>query len=777
MHHFIASSEQSKIVNSSKNLANVVYHDVENALHTIALRIRNNVHQEKSTIIIIKNEKERQILLSYLEKFELSAESIEIKLHQTVTESDLDTLRKRAQVTDVYTEQDMDAAFYYAHTHDKLTSYYQFLRQNKSSGGKTYRQILDDYLIKVKYEYTDILHSSLEKISFDFDGEEYNTIYQNIADALFVYQREFELHQNYEKLNFFTQEENLVEQIEKITYELFSFKEQALQIANRYSNVQKSLKTIFQKSHVTFAESLLDSLAFLEHKYQILATDATETGEYLKIFSKSAKEKQKKEQDLIHEINVWADKLSNHTWMSSPVHINNFTEILPAITQMKRIGTNALSNSSVLSQDYLKSINKLNYHDPILEDIEKDLNDLTVLINKSNLINKTFEINSLSLIKQEEYVHSLMQDFDILMLHLEKNIPYYQWKSFLHGLDSKTNKIIESLRLFPPNDWLMLFETYYLSKLLEYSSPKVSKMNEQLGVLLDSFVNKSKNEIQNSKIRCVENIKSSISLLKKSDPALYRVIVKKRITSHPILWKSFLEEHASTIATFYPVTIIDGDDIKGLQVGSYDEMICLDFADIGVDILQKTNSLYSFFPFDDAKVKICDYSLLLKGDKSYNQTIDTHTTGRISIVRSIAQELLQYGNTPNIYRLKNATIISFCTNFINDNIVEEFYSMGIKKLEGDQSEEEILIGALLDADKSVYIVTEDDLIHPDSNPIDFLNQSISLQRLQKAGCTILNIDSTAIFEDKGLSLKLLLENIKSEQKSVWSGKKQLSIEF
>ncbi len=101
----------------------------------------------------------------------------------------------------------------------------------------------------------------------------------------------------------------------------------------------------------------------------------------------------------------------------------------------------------------------------------------------------------------------------------------------------------------------------------------------------------------------------------------------------------------------------------------------------------------------------------------------------------------------------------------------------IKKILSEHSLYEALLGALLDSERNIYIVTEDGMF-------DHFNTDLILwqlhchQLMKKIGCQVLNIDTSELLITKGKSFQPLLDLIINNQKTgSKTDLKQLSVEF
>lgn len=776
MSQFLSSKEEHAIINTSRTLVNVSYKDDDQAIHTIILRVISNFIDKKSTLIISSDSNIQSKLQATFQAFSLSDIGLKVSMQHSVTESDLHSVRERCTFSQYKENVNPDYTFHFHHLHEKVTAYYHNLRNVKIWNDKTWREILDGYLTKSESENSNILHSLIESDILDFDETEFDTIYQNIADAIFIYERDFEYlsqHQFSDNLNTI---KNKPEDIHQLSYAIFNLHEQAQNIAERYGHFLSEIERLFVKTASKYSMDVLDRLAFLTFSIGNLNKNPENTKGFLHTFSGAYKENLKTEQKIIAEVNGLIIQLYEKKILVNQVPVKVITEASATLEYIKSEIEVWQNKMPELTSDYIKSVNKLNYHDSTLDDLEKDVQLLLDQINTSGIFNQKFELNTLSVKKQAEHLTGLIYDLEVMSLNIQKNLTFYQWVSFLQEIDEKSNIIIKSLKIFDPSEWLILFEVWYYSKILE-NHINYFEINEDMYENYLHFSDKKSENITNeSKNEWLDKIEILISGLKKSSPELYRSLIKNKKSDHPVLWKHFLTKYTGFLSQLYPCIIIDNDDLVDLENGAIDELICYNEPNVNIDIMNKFGSLISFFPYNDT-MNNSDYSLSKEHVPSYSTLQQIHTTGRISLIRNIADEMLQFNNNPSVFRLRNATIISFCSDYYNDCMHEYFYTLGIKKLTSEETIKETLIGALIDTDTMVYVMTEDYLLHPATNNSDFLYQRLVVKRLEEFGCIFHTIDSRVTFESKGLNLLNIFAGIKSELLSENIIKTQLTIEF
>jgi hypothetical protein len=777
MNFFIPSAEQAAIIHSSASLANITYKNAEQALHCIVLRVAENFKNKRSTALIIHDKQMQSSMLSMLQQVGLEDFCLFVSVFKTVAEDDLLAIRKHSEAQHKESLDLNAATFNFNVLKSNILQYYQAAGTQTIFKNKTWKSLLDEYLEKVKHEHSGLLHTALNgNILLDFTESEYDLLYQNVADALMLYQRDFELLELRDARQWLNLDRKMVDNPENLTYDLFLLREQAQSIAERYAETIKEIERLYIKSTHAHLDELVSRIHFLIHQCRQCTHDFKENKSYFSSWSGTAKENIKKEKALLNEINSFIKRLEE---IKIIVPIGELGSISSAVTTLYDINQ-VLSDKKFAISDashaYLKALNKLNYHDPILNDLEKDTVALLDKLNHTKIFKKHFELNTLSTKKQLEYLTKVIYEQEVMMMNLEKNIPYFQWLSFYEELDPKSQTLIKALRMFDPSDWLMLYDVWYLTCTLsahyafsDINEDSFETLSECHYALNNSAINQQRNDLFDVR-------KNLFSTLSKDFPALHKVLIKKKSMEHPQLWKYFLAENASFLSKMYAVVILDSDQVNEMPDGVFDELINFNIPDINLEIMQKFKNILSFYPMDEFN-STPDFILSEEPVNQHNTLKDGNITGRMALVRNIALQLLQFERKPAVFRLRGATIISFCSTYFNKQLNDYFYKKGIKQLFEDQSIKETITGALLDVDKSVYVLVEDWLINPDTEMEIMLHQRRVMQYLRDVGCIVLNYDTRASFENKGFTVNQLFDIIHTDQWTQHTDQNQLSFEF
>ena len=779
MSFFLYSAEQSRVINSSLTLANITYKDKVNGLHTLMHRVMKSLLEDKSAIIVCPDYNDKKLLTMMLDQAGLKGLVLDCPLHAQIQDQDWDSLRQRISAPLMSDEQTELDAGYMDKKKKQLITHFFTNRYVQTSSGITWRNLLDKYLGLAPGRGTAMLNADISTENFRFDLQEGDEIRQNIADALFIYQREFELSDVVHATDLQT-DVHVLDRLQDVTFELFNFKDMAQGLRDRYYEVHQYLENGYRKNNAIWTSSLLDRIDFLAYKAENLKFKQSESQNrgLFGVFQSAAKQKAADEkQSLMDELNAIHRELSSRKWAANTIYQTWPEDIDDILKKYQQLIHDQLANRSNDRTEYLKSINQLNQNDPVLEDLEYDMQALLSRMNESGIFVKKYELNTLSFKKQMEYISSLVYEIELIMMRVEKNLPYYQWLVFVEELDIKSKKVIRTLQKYDPNEWMDLFDEWYTYELLTKTHDFTQHVTEI--VLQDANVQHHlyiQYQLSALKARYKSNASKKLDVLKKSNPELYSVIANKKKMRHSLTWQQLVTDNTTFLSGLFPVLILDNDELNELKKGGYNDLFYFEMQKINVEILQLFDVVFSLYQEDNFSA-IADYAIKNYFPEFKKPLSEVHTGEKLQAVRTLTESLLSFGKTPEIFQMRNACIISFSTPYVNDIVADRFYDFGIKKIISDQSAHESLLGALLDDQKYIYIITENGLFHPEKVE-DYLWQRHILTAAKTAGCHILDIDTSSLLSTKGKSLEKLLEVIHQHQGNRKTEiQNQLTLEF
>jgi hypothetical protein len=775
MNPYILNHQQKNLVHSEATLFNVTYRDVSEALHTVAMRVLKNCYEHKSTYLVIPDPEVRKQIGESLQTLMIDDLTLFVHLQKSVSEIDLNALRDKCGSKRTPCESKTSSGYLYDVLNDKIKNHYLQMHSKIIYNDKSWSKLLTRYLGLTEKNTYSVFNDLEEGTQLDFSKSEYDSISENISEALFLYQREFELTQiSMTDKTLFHPSIDHRDDFHNISYTLYGFKQEACLLAGRYRDFISEIEQLHIKSSVKETDQIIDKINYLIYVSQLNEQETPDSNGFFSGLFTS--QKNKKDNSLLQESNKLLDEIKDKGIVNlNYPKINNYGEIGPALRFMSDVMTSKRHQIPQMAEELIKSVNKLNYLDPAAENLEFGLNDLLERVNASNIFRIKHEFNTLSIKKQMEYLQHLIHLLETAILSIEKNINYYQWLKFLNTIGEKSKCIILHLKFYDPSDWQDLFKAWYLEKLLENNFPYTDITPEHSELLEQYLIEKEKFNVGRYKNRILEEFESKMTTIKKEHPELNSLLVKRKALKHPVLWKNFLATNTEMITAVYPVIVAESDDVPDLKTHALEEIIYLDFPGIKVDMMNVFKSTIFFFK-EESFQGIPEYSLTKEPLCAFKTLQETHTTGKISLVRSITNELLQFGIQPAIYGLRDTTIISFCSDYYNGRLNDDFYNSGIKRLHGDNVRQTIT-GALLDDQKNIFILVEDELFNHDVDNYDFLLQKMTADFIVRMGCEWISLDNKNIYETKGTSLTDVFARIKLFNHTTIKNQNQLSIEF
>lgn len=774
---YIHSEEQNKILESPSSLSNIAYNDETTALHSVAYQALQNWIKGSATTIIIPNTNDLKKLQAIIKDMKMDELSAAIELNSTFNEKDLSKLHDLIKDDSKIRYQKLDDAdFHFQNIHKKATDFYS-QKYLPSSNGKSWRETLDLFLALKPNHHTNILFRSLNAQLFDFTFTEMKTIRASISEALTLYIREHEISEAEKMENLLHKNAQKPDILQDIAYHLFTLKEVASILRDRFYDYYLLLENNYIYSISHDIEELQKEIHLLTHKIQHYYNVNDTKASILAIFSEEQKLKDETLKTLTKEWNELFAKIAK--WQVTKQVIcksipNNAIELLNQTNdKLHEIKEKKVSQK----KDFLKSVNRFNLNDNTLTDLEYDLGALTHRINESEILFHTLEVNTLSFDKQIDFITDLVYQLEVILIKIEKNNQYYQWKSFINLCSQQVKAVIKQLRLFDPSDWLHAFDTWYHLSMLTKENNHISSSKEiNFQSLIQFYDAQMTNKIELKSVSDKAVLKVNFENLKKSNEALYSSIKKNKKLSHPILWKYLLGDNFEFFNKVYPIILTDDDALDHIKTQQNNHLIIFNKSDINPEILQLFASVTVYHAKEDFKGTY-DFAITQHQLPTDIKLQDVTISERLPLVRSLTDILIAMGMMPEIFQMRNASIISFATPFINQYFTENLYSHGLKKIYADGSIHETMLGALLDSENKIYILIEDGLFnHKNLEFICF--QSLCLNKIKKIGCEILDIDTQALITNIDAVLRPMIDLIKSSQKqSKPSDQKQFSFEF
>ena len=750
MSRFLYSEKQSNVLSNFGKIINIAYDDISVAIQTVAFATMQELLRHKACLIVVPNENHRKQLINRLTDIGMSSSVFECNPNTIVCSDETEAIRSMLELQNHLLKQpDKELAkFLFQQQKKEIILYYTLLNQVVFKQ-KTWKDLLQDYLALKPNNSVLILHKEIDITDFTFDAAEFDNMKLCLSDALLYYQRDFEItdavmYKINLKIDLF-----IIDKLQEVTHDLFTFKEQASKLRDEYfvclHNLQNS--HLYQdKLWVKNTSNALDLIAFRVEKLIINPENKIiPKGIFIALKPKSSTSNIEYA-NICSDLEIILKNLRDKkivTDVSLSITLENIGEVISKL-QLNIKAWDAKATDRTTS--YIKSVNKLNIQDSRLLELELCLSNLLRNINGSKIFETGFELNTLSFIKQVDFISQLVHDIENMILSIDRNMPYYQWLSFLVAQDDKCKNIISALKKFDPNEWLLLFELWYYFEILnKYKMPSDGKdlMESTFDVCSQHFDCWQEKNIETLTQFKYNNHQTAISALKVQNAAFYQSIVKKQKLKEKTFWKHLIENNIDFFSKLFPILVVNEDDFDHLEAGHYQTLFYLSPNHINANILQNFETIHTYISEQNITKEKIDLSIsdvYFAQDKTIAEIPMSY---RLSIIKKIASSMLSFSVKPTIYHLRNSSIISYSNDFFNRAIEDYLYDCGIKKILLDNSVFDTLIATLLDVSKPSFVVIEDYLLNA-SSVDDFLLQRKLILEIESSGSKIINVDNMAI---------------------------------
>lgn len=751
MSQYFYSPAQAAIINSSLTLVNMGCDDKITALHTIAIRIMHQLWKGEGTLVVMPSAADREALQAILNNMGLGEITLNLCPGMPVTAEDgreiaerIIRLKKHNHKVDT-----LPVHTYNAYADDILSTFEA--RFSKANHEFSWRQMLDYYLKSAPDDRVEKLVGDLSGIAFECTAEERSELRSFIADALHLYRRDFELNRSFTLLpSGIRHDEALNNRLEEISHTLFVLREAAESLRDRYMLHMRWMR-------FSYTDEIAGRTMSLENRLQLLHADLVDL----------LNEKHQGEQRgtmavsrLMHEFhNLFSDLASFD--IVPKQHFREVTRDMLVSVENALIATSERYQQIPAQVSVkLKSVNRHNTQDPVLEDLESDLHALVQRINDTQLFEKPFEVNTQSFKKQADVATSIVKKLENAHLELHKELPYYHWLEFLQASEPKAVAVLTSLLSFDPAEWSALFESWYACEWLtrnidiRYAGLGSSAAMQMYASLYNDYCLCNCNQaVANAGMGTEVFMKA----LKKDAADIHEVIFRNSKLTRPVRWKSWIESCGSSMADVFPVLLIDNDaDLQWPGTSAYRHLVFYRQHDPNVELMQLFSSVYSWFSANEAGL---DFYLTQQFNYTVVSSGEVGRSQKLALARTQAEALFALGIQPEIFGMKQGSIISFASGFINEWLEEHLYDAGIKRLTDTEEGMNMLTAALLERSDSIFLITEDNVINPeDTNTLVW--QHHLLDCIKSAGCVHVNIDTALLYRTNGSSLRAVINHIR-----------------
>lgn len=765
---FFPSPWYDKLMTHESGVLNIGYKDRQFILQNIFIRLLRNLEQHKPTVLIVPDAGEQKILDHWLNEVGIRHLAIIHDPSRPLTNSEMDGLRQGEAASNkgTYTE----AGFDYQRAEQKMAAFYHRVFAEEVWEGMTWRQVLDTYLDAGSDRKDSVLHAEAETGRLRFTSEEYKELSDSISEALYLYKRDFEWIERQEGKHIVHAGKHIIANLDHITDQVFRCREQASNLRDRYYGLLHRLEEEYLRETHAIADEWDGRIEKLQYRLKLMKAPGEKgwLGSWFRKADSTAEE-------VLTEINFISGGLVSKGILREQRSKTDHQSPEALLEAWRQDIIKWIETRTEAMDAWIRSVNRLNHAEPTLPLLENEAHSLISRINALKVHGQPYEMNTLSFRKQMEYISKLAYEMEIILESLGRNVHYYQWMAWLDELDDKKRNIIHLLRRFDPSEWLELFESWYHMEMLRRHLGPYEVWDGQVIDHTGILFGKSRKE------RLIEagrffsrKAKSLEDDVKTKFPDLYQLMVKKNKPSAPVVFSRALEKAPSYMAHCFPVLILNHDNIEKMAPGYYYEMISLTPMEMNLEIMQAFSSIISLYGDQNPGLPdMVHYSL-----PRIDRTLQTMSISeRLSASRSLAERLVCFRAEPVILQLRRATIVSFSSQTVNDEIIRLFYKSGIKRMYPESSAEETLLTCLVNEDSAVFVVTENGLLNPAGNPEHFFSQREAIHLLENAGCKVINLNVAKLLNQKQKYIESAMSPVSEAAGRPEDHKSQLQLEF
>lgn len=771
---YIPSSEQGKLLQSNYTLANVTYSCYHTAVKTMGLMAMDSIRNGKKIVLVIPEEKVRIALVDFLESTNMRDVLLSCKVHSKLDHYDFENLKKNIFRNSTDTKIVNKAKFEY----DRIRSLTHLVFEKKyitSHDGKNWRNAVDEYVMLQADHRAKLMARYINSAFCPKNERELDQLLDIVQEGIHYYSPTFQSLQNSVLKNYVNFSKLQLNALNEVTHDIFTLREEATTLRDKFLNASKDIEE-------NFLEAKLEAILHLEYQCDSTAFDYVQytnqtkkeaTGFLSGILKGKQNETENDAKSLLENCRAIASQY--FTLCQKQIsHPENETQILWFCDHVKGELSTFRSSLSHLAPELLKSVNRFNHAHPMLSALEQELTIFIHQTNSLDILIQKLEINTLSFSKQVDFIVDLVSRFDLILSEIEQNIQYFQWCDFLEQLQDHQKDILRVLTRFEINVWADTIHAWYLYHQITNDFLHLSHWTtDEKTQYINTHVQCLNESLQNQVLSLQEKNVPFFKSLKSTDPDAYKYFSSKNPKEH-WTWRFLLNQKMALTSSIYPVIITDQDDLSDMSKSENTHLVVYNKKDVNTEIMQLFDQITYFWNENEYQT-IPDFRLIFKGDENRPHCL-LATSERLGVVRTIAHLVLSAKALPHVFLMKDTCILSYASAMVNTHVLNELYPLGIKKIFVEDDPYKILIGALLEAEKNIYVITEDHLLHPDDTN-HILEQVHILDQMEQYGCQLLNVSVTDLLASYN-HLDHITDTISLAQEGLnKSDKKQLTFEF
>jgi hypothetical protein len=760
--------EQRNILQQWHQVKSISYKDDDLALETILFSIIKSCKNGEKSIVVIPDKILYQKFISDLSEFHLEQISLIYDPNLSVSKSDVTTLQNK-----LYLSKNNEKSIAYL---DTLFTNKRLTEQCRDILASIYDYTGDRNLISVlerchdisNFDTPEIVQGIMYDLFPDLDENTFEMFYDSVVVASKIYQPSYYLQKENRKFNV---SHHNVQDEENLELFLSNLGEQikALEnLRNRYyrfidDDLKQSLRELY--AHYQKIKETFSALQFYMEEFLHYNTINSKSG-FVSLFGTKPKIQvalEEKCRTLFQKMNRIFEETpgleeSSFSMEDLKKNINEVQDVWVATdNKIDEWFTLACKNQRLS----IKNSNKFNQKNKnTLQELDDELKSWSNKFNQFHFFDKKIEINTLSTQKQIELLNELILQITYIYDDVQDNKGYYLWHSYLHRKEEWVQKSIILLQNFPVRYWPEIVEYCYLYRWL---SEKKNPDSDRLPLLLDELKNSEKTICNEWAKDFVKSKKSEwtnrIQNLNKEEKALYKDIQQNK-NIEKLNWRYFFEKNAKFWSYFFDIVVSSTDKFEDMEFGHYTQFFYINALEINPEVLHLGKTIHSFYRFKDDQEISTDFRLFNTKNPLVKNMIELPPVEKLNVSKNLAYNFYSLQNKFSIFQLKNASVISCFSIFINSLVKEYFINEGIKEIAIGASPLERLIECIVETDRKSFLLLPDHLLNPADTSAVSVQLSV-ISDFKKAGFSICSLETSEVIRNGyGKAIKNLCSELK-----------------
>lgn len=737
----ILSPEQTAITRQSGKVISVGYEDDKTAAETIVVSVLQAFCRGENSIIVCRDSKLHDWMIQKLRLYLMPGWYRSVNIPEFMEDSDAEHFRTMTSASgEAGTTMLKMKRFVLEANYQKTMQRHSFL-QKPVWNHFTVKDLYYNYASKKSESGVASLlyHISSDKTAYSPEHYKYLMDEVTLAQKLFP-DDDFFTHESKEikipvesALTVYTPDEWLFwlqEQIDSIR-----------NIKKQYFNFIQRHKKQFHQAHTAELRNTEDKIMLLRFLAELPEEEyLNDTVSKIKISSlftndsDKLTEKEAQCRKIAEEIIRKLGKCAGESTLPAYTDIAHLPDF---IENCSKIIAACYESLDLKADNVIRSLNNKNTPDRQLFHLENQLKKCIEAINQSNLLTRTFELNTLSGQKQAQICENIEAALLTALKELQRHKVYADWMMFYNHSTPMFKNIFSCLKDQPVRRWERIVMDWYMNAFVE------NKMHYyDAGAAKSESLPLQSKEIVNSALRLEEANRYRLIRKKmktwetKHRDLWHDIFRKKKLRNYS--WKYGLEKCTEFIAAFYPVLVLSDDDLEGMETGGYQNIFYLNHKNPNPEILQYFKTIHSYFAVKDYPDLQTDYRLQLHYLEDMAPIRETALSERLQTARSLSRLLTSVSPKLKFYQTKKLNIISCLSDIATYKMEEVLSGLGLKELKMENNPEDHVIECILETERFQVLLIENG--QPSAEYQDMLWQYHIVEKMKQSGFEIISFD-------------------------------------